>query len=141
MPLKLTRRRVLIAGLAMLVLLAVAGWFASSYYSFDARFARSRPAIESYAAKAMASDPTKPLPPPPQRLGAFGTGSAERLPHGFLFRSDFGHPFDWNGLAYSTEPLPRQMHDPQPAFGTMYFKHVEGNWYTVFRDEEKRIAE
>jgi hypothetical protein len=128
MPLKLTRRRVLVTLLAGIVLLVAGGSAASWYYSFENRFARSKPALDAYAAQAMASDPSKPLLALPPRLGAFQTGNVERLPHGFLFFCDYGHPSDTNGLAYSTEPLPAGAgeHD--------FFEHIEGNWYTVWRN-------
>jgi hypothetical protein len=128
MPLKVTRRRILYAAVAGVAFLAAGGWGASWYYSFDARFARSKPALEAYATHAMASDPSRPLPSPPPRLGAFRTGNAERLPHGVLFFCDFGHPLDANGLAYSTEPLPTGDNEH------VVFKHIEGNWYTVWRN-------
>jgi hypothetical protein len=38
-------------------------------------------------------------------LGAFDTNGVERLPHGFVFFCDYGHPLDANGLGYSVEPL------------------------------------
>ena len=133
MPLKLTKRRVFLAAVGVLVLLAAGVWFTSWYNTFDRRFARSRHALDAYAALAMATDPSTPLAPPPS-LGSFGASDAYRLPHGFIFRSDYGHPFDWNGLAYSTEPLPDQLPDSRPPFQTMFFKPIQGNWYTVWRN-------
>ena len=128
MPLKLTRRRVLLAVLAGIVFLVAGGLAASWYYSFDARFARSKQALEAYAAQVMAADPSKPLPALPRRLGAFETGNVERLPHGFLFFCDYGHPLDANGLAYSTEPLPADVNEHD------FCRHIEGNWYNVWRN-------
>ncbi len=132
----MTRRQFLYALLAATVLLVAGGSvvlfyahrFVGGYYSFDARFARSRPALEAYAKQAMATDPSKPLPALPSQLGAFQTGGLERLPHGFLFFCDYGHPLDANGLAYSTEPLPAERN------GRDFFKPIEGNWYTVWRN-------
>lgn len=114
--------------LAAIVLLVAGGWAVSWYNSFENRFVRSKPALDAYAARAMASDPSQPLPALPPGLGAFQTNNVERLPHGFLFFCDYGHPLDANGLAYSTVPLPAQLgkHD--------FFKHIEGNWYTVLRN-------
>jgi hypothetical protein len=129
---KLTRRRILVAlfvtvlsGIAFLV---AGGWAASRYYSFAARFGRSKPDLEAYAAQVMASDPSKPLPALPARLGAFQTDHVERLPHGFLFFCDYGHPLDANGLAYSTVPLPADVNQHD------FFEHIEGNWYTMWRN-------
>jgi hypothetical protein len=76
----------------------------------------------------MASRQNKQLPALPPRLGAFETSGLERLPHGFLFFCDYGHPLDANGLAYSTEPLTPQVN------GHDFFRHIEGNWYTVWRN-------
>ena len=128
MPLKVTRRRILLSAAALLVLLAAGVWFASWYYSFENRFARSKPALDAYAAQALASDPTKPLPTLPPRLGAFETSNVERLPNGFLFFCDYRHPLDANGMANSTEPLPENVN------GHDFFKHIEGNWYRVWRN-------
>ena len=125
LPLKITRRRVAGAALSSVAAMVLAGWFASRYYSFEARFARSRPSLDGYAAQAMASYPQ--LPRLPAHLGSFETSRLERLPHGFLFFCDYGHPLDANGLAYSTESLPDvRNHD--------YFTHIEGNWYLVLRN-------
>lgn len=112
-------------GLAGLIALI---WFAVHYSSFEASFARSRPAFEAYARIAMASDPSGPLPPLPRWLGEFGASSPERLPHGFLFFSDYGNWTDMNGFAYSTEP-------PSAWGRNRYdeFEHIAGNWYKVWR--------
>jgi hypothetical protein len=128
MPRRLTLRRVLLAALVAVALLVAGGWVALRYHSFEARFERSKPALEAYAAQAMASDPSGPLPTLPPRLGAFQTGNVERLPHGFLFFGDYGHWLDANGLAYSTEPLPHDMN------GRDYFAHIECTWYRVLRN-------
>ncbi len=100
-------------------------WFLSEYYSFEARFARSKDALEDYARVVMASDQALPPPAPPQRLGEFSPGKVERLPHGFMVYCDYGNPFDANGLAYSTEPLESDDH--------YHFQHIEGNWYDGIR--------
>lgn len=121
------RRRTVLVGLLALFVLAAGGAFASYHYSFDARFKRSKPALDVYAARAMSPDASTPLPPLPQRLGAFEPSGAERLPRGFLFFCDYGHPLDANGLAYSLTPLPRES-------GHDYFTPIEGNWYTVNRN-------
>ena len=125
-------RRSLVAALILLVLLALlgaAGWFGTSYFSFESGFERAKPALEQYAAEVLASDPSRPLPPPPARLGAFTARGAERLPHGFLFFCDYGNPLDANGLAYSTEPLPSAA-----AGGRDFYTPIEGNWYRVWRN-------
>jgi hypothetical protein len=116
------------AGLALLLVVTAAGWYAAWYYSFDSRFARSRPALEAYAAEVMASDPATPIHQPPRHLGAFETGRAERLPHGFLFFCDYGNPFDANGIAYSTEPIANSIG------GRDFLTHIEGSWYTIWRN-------
>jgi hypothetical protein len=128
LPIRITLRRVVLTVLTLLVLLVAGGWFVSSHYSFEPRFARSKPAFEAYAARVMASDPASPMPAPPLHLGAFETSGAERLPHGFLFFCNYGHPLDANGIAYSTQPLPADIgeHD--------FFKHIEGNWYAICRN-------
>jgi hypothetical protein len=131
--LALTRRRLVLAAMFVLVLLAGAVGFALWRASLEQRFARSKPALEAYAAQVMAAAPTAPVTPP-RRLGAFEASEGMRLPHGFLFRSNFGHPLDWNGLAYSTAPLPREMADPQRGGGRMFFDRIGGNWYTVWRE-------
>jgi hypothetical protein len=76
----------------------------------------------------MAGDPARLMPLPPERLGAFRTGSAERLPHGFIVFCDYGHPLDANGIAYSTEALPQRVGEHY------FFRHIEGNWYTVLKN-------
>ena len=141
MALKVAHRLVLIAVLSTLLstlaVLVAVGWGVSrhiSYDSFEARFARSRPALEAYAPKAMASDPSKPLPALPPRLGEFQPGKVERLPHGFLFFCDYGHTLDANGLAYSTERLPATEPLPANANEHDFFEHITGNWYTVWRN-------
>src|SRR4051794_12129658 len=80
---KFFRRRMVVTGVAVVVVVLAVGWFASWYWSFEARFARSKGALEAYRAEVMANDPGRLMPLPPQRLGAFKTRSAERLPHGF----------------------------------------------------------
>jgi hypothetical protein len=123
-------RRIVFTALTLCVLLAAAALFNYSLWPgpFETRFRRSRPALEAYAAQVMATDPASPVPQPPARLGAFQAGSAERLPHGFLLFCDYGHPLDANGIAYSTEP------PPSNPDGRDHFKHIEGNWYTVWRN-------
>jgi hypothetical protein len=134
-----TLLRVCLVGWALIVLLIAAGWFASWYVSFDRRFTRSKSALEALAAEVMATDPATPLVLPPT-VGDFSASNAERLPHGFLFRCDYDNPFDWNGIAYSTEPLTDELVRPDHGSGddglnhTTFFRHVEGNWYKAFRN-------
>lgn len=132
----MTRRRFILAVLALSIAVAPGVWVAARYhYSFHRRFARSRAQLDAYANQVMAADPSAPLTLPPGSLGAFEASDAFRLPHGFAFRcDDDGQPRDWNGLAYSTEPLPAQMPDPHPPFKVILFKPMEGNWYRVERD-------
>jgi hypothetical protein len=100
--------------------------FACYYYSFEARFDRSKAALEAYAASVESGDRSAPISIP-RKIGDFTTGDAERLPHGFLFFCDYGNPFDANGIAYSTEPLPNE------EDGNDFFTRIEGNWYQVWR--------
>ena len=120
-------RRFLFTSGALCLLVA---WFVYTILPepFETRFRRSRPVLEVYAAQVMATDPASLVPQPPARLGAFDTGHAERLPHGFLFFCDYGHPVDANGLAYSTEPL------PDTVTNRDHFTRVEGNWYKLWRN-------
>lgn len=127
------RRRIVLSAIALLVLLAAGAWFVAGYYSFDRRFARSKAELDAYAAQVMAAGSAAALTPPAM-LGSFEASDAFRLPQGFVFRADYGHPLDWNGLAYSIDPLPGQMPDPHPPFQAMFFKPIQGNWYMVWRN-------
>ncbi|HEX4125904.1 MAG TPA: hypothetical protein VHY37_14350 [Tepidisphaeraceae bacterium] len=74
----------------------------------------------------MVTAPTAPILQPPARvLGEFRATGAERLPHGFLFFCDYGNWLDENGLAFSIQPLPRELNNRD------YFTHIKGDWYTV----------
>jgi hypothetical protein len=126
MAIKLTPRRMLTTLGIIVAIVAGANWYYATHFSFNARFVRSKAALEAYAAQAMASDPAGPLPALPPRLGVFMAFDVERLPHGFLFFCDYGHPMETNGIAYSTAAL------PQSDGGDM-FKPIEGNWYMVWR--------
>ncbi len=92
---------------------------------FDLRFALSRPAMEAYVARALAAPEGTPLPAPGE-IGFFNFGrDAERLPHGVrLFTYMGANPFDEQGLAWSTTPLPEYPAEPIGAQ-----KHYLGNWY------------
>jgi hypothetical protein len=116
---------------AVLVALGVGAWVAYGYSSFDERFRRSRPALDAYAAR-VTTEGTAMLAAPPRRLGYFTVLKAEPLPHGFLFQSDYGNPFDWTGIAYSTERLDGFVPGPTAGTGTV-FTPIDGNWYSVFR--------
>jgi hypothetical protein len=87
------RRIPIILIVSAVVLFCVSAWFAYPYVSFKERFRRSRPALDSYAAKVAASGPAA-LANPPSQLGYFKVVKMEPLPGGFLFQSDFGNPFD-----------------------------------------------
>ena len=102
-------RRILFIAVAPSVLLAAGAWFiyALSPEPFETRFRRSKPDLEAYAARVMATDSASPVPQPPARLGAFQTGRAERLPRGFLFFCDYGHPLDANGSHTAPSHRPR----------------------------------
>ena len=129
----LRRHRLLFVVLvgALLGLCAVA-WQAYLYFMpFPARFRRSKPDLDAYAAKVTAAGPSA-LAGPPSRIGYFNVLKAEPLPHGFILQSDYGNPFDWDGLAYSTVPLPQYENDAKGEIKQV-FTLVQGNWYTVFR--------
>jgi hypothetical protein len=116
---------------AAVILLGVSAWFVYPYLSFKEMFRRSRPALDAYAQQVTASNSIA-IVNPPRRLGYFNVLKVESLPQGFLFQSDFGNPFDWCGIAYSTTPLP---HFESNAAGEVkqMFTPIEGNWYDVFR--------
>lgn len=114
-----------------LVFFLVIAWFAYPYFSFHEMVRRSIPALDAYAARVSAEGPAA-LATPPTKLGYFNVGKIEPLPHGFLFESDYGNPFDWNGLAYSTEPLPGTEYDTA-GNERQSFQSLGGNWYTVIR--------
>ena len=114
-----------------LVLVCVATWFAYPHFSFPEQFRRSKPALNAFAANVTASGSTA-LARPPSRLGYFKVLKMEPLPHGFLFQSDYGNPFDWLGIAYSTQPLPEYDKDPAGVVKQV-FTPIEGDWYEVFR--------
>jgi hypothetical protein len=132
MPRKPNRVRYLAAFcVGGIVLLSIVAWFAFPYFSFAEQFRRSKPALNAYAAR-VAAPGSSALAKPPARLGYFSVEKVEPLPHGFLFESDFGGMFDWNGIAYSTEPLPRYDEDAAGKVKQV-FTPIEGNWYEVFR--------
>jgi hypothetical protein len=127
------RRRLRAIGLTVAICAALLGiaWYVYPYFSYAEMFRRSRPALDAYAAKIMASG-TAELATPPTRLGYYHVLSVEPLPHGFLFQHDSGNPFDWNGLAYSTQPLPRYEYDAAGEVRQV-FTPIDGDWYEVFR--------
>lgn len=132
MHLKPGRRRQLVAvAVGFVLLVGVATWFIYPYFSFSVIFRRSTPALDRYAAQVTATGSTA-LATPPGRLGYFKVLKVESLPHGFLFQHDAGNPFDWNGLAYSTEPLPREEKNREGKVRRMFIP-IEGNWYDAFR--------
>ena len=119
--------------LAAVVLLAgIGAWSAVPYVvPFETLFRWSKPSLDAYAAKVMAPGSTA-LANPPSRLGYFNVIRTETLPHGFLFQHDSCNPFDWCGIAYSTEPLPEQEKDAKGEV-KQKFTPLGGNWYDVFR--------
>ncbi|HEX8916625.1 MAG TPA: hypothetical protein VF796_30020 [Humisphaera sp.] len=97
-----------------------------SHGSHVAKFWIARPALEA----RMAELATAPAPPPREGLewpdGAEDFGNTHRLPGGaFRFRELIGHPFDWNGFAYSPTPLPAE----RDGFT---YEHIVGPWYVCF---------
>lgn len=139
MAIKLTRR-MLIALLVALPLLCCCGlpmtgyialWLDEKINTPEVRFRASRAEFDAYADRVMAAAPDQPILQPPRSLGKFAAGNAERLPHGFLFFADYGHPLDANGFAYSTEPLPE--HEKIDGHSHR-FTPIEGNWYFMWRN-------
>ena len=124
-------RRLLGVGAVAILLLGLAAWQVYPYLSFSERFRRSKPALDAYA-KQVAASGNASLKTPPHSLGYFHVLSAEPLPNGFILESDYGNPFDWDGLAYSTVKLPDEDVDPKGNVKQV-FEPIEGNWYTVFR--------
>ena len=124
--------RFLVATAIVFLLIAgVLAWMAYPYVSANEAFRRSRPELEAYAARVRTEGPAA-LKSPPRELGYFRVYKIESLPHGFLFASDYGNPFDWTGIAYSTEPLPREERDAEDEL-QQSFLHIDGNWYWVER--------
>ena len=124
---------VVISAFVLLLIVVAAVYYALSYHSMEQKYARSKPAFEAFAAQVMATDPATPITLP-RHLGEFDVGDPHRLPHGFFFGADYGHPLDWNGFAYSTDPLPEEMDDPVGNHQTMFCHPIEGNWYSVWRN-------
>ena len=98
------------------------------YSSDDQRFARSLPAFNAYAVQVSALPAGSPLPAMPKPFGAFDALGAERLPHGFQFFCDYGNPFDANGFAYSSRPLPHTVDDKN------FYTPITGGWYKLWRN-------
>ncbi len=118
--------------IGFVILVPIVIWEVYPYFlSFSTQFHHSKPALEAYAAKVMANGPAV-LASPPAKLGYFHVLKMEPLPNGFLFQSDYGNPFDWDGIAYSTTPLPDYDKDARGETKQI-FKPIEGNWYEVFR--------
>jgi hypothetical protein len=128
---RLTLRRVFAGSAALFALFLALGALVVWFESFDARFARSKPDLEAYAAQVMATPQSETIPKPPAFLGSFKTGDAERLPHGFQVFCFYGNPFDATGLAYSTEPLPTTVTVSTSEYN--FYTHIEGNWYRFWR--------
>jgi hypothetical protein len=95
------------------------------------RFNRSRSALDAYAAQVSQSGAIA-LSHPPSRIGSFRILKAEPMTNGFVLQSDFGNPFDWCGLAYSSAPLPQYDKDAKGKIKQV-FMPLGGNWYEVFR--------
>ena len=138
-PAAFWRRRIkilllLAAGVFLLVigLVAFAILRAARSEAFEPRFARSRAALDAFAAIVMAAK-DGPFPAVPERIGEFRPGKKiVRLPHGFLIYCDYGHPLDANGIAYSTQPLPESLPAPKEfpeSQSRYYFWLVDGPWY------------
>ncbi len=126
-------RHVVFAVLGGLAVVGIAvGWQAYLFLMpFHQRFERSEPALDAFAAKVSVGGQAV-LATPPSRIGYFDILKAEPLPHGFVLQSNYGNPFDWNGFAYSTTPLPQYEYDGKGEIKQI-FTPVRGCWYTVFR--------
>jgi hypothetical protein len=137
MPRKRRILRTLIAIFVAIVFLGgIATWMAyprilTYTLSSDELFRRSRPALDAYAIQVMAPGSTA-LTNPPKRLGYFNVISTAPLPHGFVFQHDSCNPFDWCGIAYSTEPLPEEDKDAKGKV-IQLFRPLGAKWYDVFR--------
>lgn len=133
MPLRFKFRRwhLLLMILAFVVLLGVASWIDDGYASFSEQFRRSEDALNRFAAHVTAQGPTA-LQNAPSSLGYFEVRKPEPLPHGFLFATNYGFPIDWNGLAYSTVPLPEYDYNAKGEL-VQTFLPIKGNWYQVWR--------
>lgn len=125
-----SRRLIVIAAVAVLSL-GAAAWLVYPYLSFNEMFRRSKSALDAYA-RQVAANGKDLLKTPPHSLGYFHILGAEPLTHGFVLQSDYGNPFDWDGLAYSTTKLPNEETDSKGNV-TQVFEPIKGNWYTVFR--------
>lgn len=88
---------------------------------FRIAFAISKPAMERLAHQVIAL-PQVPTNFENRRVGLFYVGLIEKLPTGMRFRSGYGHPFDYNGFAYSASPLP----DESDGY---HYIHFRDNWY------------
>ena len=125
--------RRLLTAVGMLFILGGVGawWVFPEFVDFKTAFRWSKPALDDYAAKVIATGPAM-LATPPKRIGYINVLTMEPLPHGFVFQHDKGHPFDWSGLAYSTEPLPSEDKDARGKV-IQTFTPLGDNWYDVFR--------
>jgi hypothetical protein len=118
---------------AVMIVGGVGAWRAAIPYvvSIDTLFRWSKPQLRAYAAKVMSPGSTA-LANPPKRLGYFNVQKVEALPHGFMFQHDSCNPFDWCGIAYSEDPLPKEEKDAKGDVKQI-FRPLGGNWYDVFR--------
>ena len=124
-------RKLILLFAAVTFLLTVSGWLLYPYISFDESFRRSKSDLMTYANRVTIEGP-RVLAAPPHRLGYFNILRAETLPHGFILQCDYGGPFDWNGLAYSAQPLPMYENDAAGELVQM-FTPIGDQWYKVFR--------
>jgi hypothetical protein len=92
---------------------------------FRAAFIISKPAMDRLAQEVMASPPLTSFFIS-RRVGLFSAMYIEKLPNGVRFASGYGHPFDYNGFAFSLSPLPPESH------GYNYI-HYHDNWYLCWR--------
>jgi hypothetical protein len=92
---------------------------------FRVAFLISQPAMDRLAQQVIAA-PAGQLSPGVQRVGLFTAAAIEKIPTGIRFASCYGHPFDYNGFAFSSMSLPSESDG-------YHYEHYRGNWYLCWR--------